>query len=107
MSQPENKNKLFIVYALTAIVFVAILYQWFKIAPYKTTDNRQDTTWQEINQRFSQAFESIRADFETAKYQVNDVQNEVVRQTKQAELLQEAKKYIANLNTSTPTTTPK
>ncbi len=102
MSKNKN-NKFILVYILTAIFFVAIVYQWFKFAPYRATPPNKDHTWQQISQRASQALGAISDNFSVVRDNIVELREETAQAAKQKILVEQVRKYIANLQNSTTT----
>lgn len=102
----ENRdNKFILVYILAGIFFGAIVYQWFKFAPYRANPKNKDNTWPEISQRASQALGAITDSFGAVQEKVSVLQEEAVQAAKQEIILEQAKKYLENLENSTSTST--
>lgn len=98
-----NKFKMFLLLILVVSFTGFILYQWIQFEPFQVVQiNDQDNQmWNDIGNRLKTDMTEVQDNFTVVKYEFNDLQAELVKQEKQAKLVNEVKEYIDSLSTST------
>lgn len=100
----NSSSKTFLLFALVFLIGGLIFLKWFDFGPVDGNQNSEDTTWQTIGDKVSDAWLSIKSEFELNKYQSKQTWEEFQRQNKEDEFIKDIKLYLENYSTSTNST---
>lgn len=95
----ESNNKITLVVILAAVASIFIFNQWLKSDPFVNSQNNNSQLWEEIKQGTSSKVTRLIDNMNLGWLQLQDFEETVDKQNKQAELLQVTKEYLLHNKT--------
>lgn len=101
----NNKNKIYLTFFLSALVFIGLLIAWGKFGVSSQAASKTKSPVSVQSGAEGNLFKGIQNTVELGQLQWNAVQEKIAKAQKQQELLAAAREYLNNKASTTPTST--
>jgi hypothetical protein len=101
----NNKNKIYLTFFLSALVFIGLLIAWGKFGISSQASSKTKSEVSVQSGEASSLLKDIQNTVELGQIQWNEVQEKIAKTQKQQELLAAAREYLNNKASTTPTST--
>lgn len=102
----QNNSKIPLLFFLSALVLVFIIFAWYKSDPFSNIQRNNDPVLADVSNKVEDAFFDVKNSIDDGLATVEAVQDEINREEQQAKLLNLAQQYAKNLASSTTSTLP-
>lgn len=97
----NNKNKIYLTFLLSLIVFVGLIIAWGKFGVSSQASTKPEAIVQQTEA--NNLLKDVQNSVELGKLQWNQLQEKIAKDQKQQELLTAAREYLNNKASTTPT----